>query len=92
MFRAFLEASDFYDKRHRVVFKAMLAVADEGGDVDPETTWAELDRTGQTVEAGGVGWAADLLCTVQTNTGMPNPLPIVQKFGAQGRVRTCFAR
>ena len=80
-----LIAKDFYHLRHRRIFKAMLAVAATGADVDPWSMWAEFERTGQTGNVGGVSWAADLMAEIPTNTGMASSLAIVQQLGAKRR-------
>ena len=76
---------DFYDEQHDRIFTAMLAVAATGAEVHPSSVWAEFERTGQTGNVGGNGWAADLIVKIRTNAGMADPLATVKRLGAKRR-------
>ncbi|MDD6416334.1 MAG: replicative DNA helicase [Lactobacillus porci] len=64
---AVLEATDFYDHANRIIYSAMLKLADEGQSIDPVTIQAELERRGQLDEIGDISYITDLLGATPTS-------------------------
>ncbi len=58
--RSRLQADDFYDERHRLLYRAMLAIADGGSTIDLLTLRAYLEQAGSFEEIGGLGYLVTL--------------------------------
>jgi hypothetical protein len=56
----------FYSERHRLLFRAMLALANRGGVIDPITLRDELTRQGDFERVGGMEYIAGLIDVVPT--------------------------
>ena len=56
----------FYQEGHRRLFRAMYAITERGGVIDPLTLADELERRGELVHAGGREYLAFLLDAVPT--------------------------
>ncbi len=56
----------FYREGHRRLFRAMYAITERGGVVDPLTAADELERRGELAQAGGREYLASLLDAVPT--------------------------
>lgn len=59
-----LVADAFYAERHRVIFRAMLKLADEDKHIDAITVVEELQRRGRLPDAGGRDYVSSLASTV----------------------------
>lgn len=57
---ATLKAEDFYDRRHGLIFAAMLALYDKGQPVDEITVTSRLADLGQLDSVGGAAFLAEL--------------------------------
>jgi replicative DNA helicase len=63
---ALLEEADFYRPAHRVIWRAILRLADRGEPTDPVTVLGELDHTGELAEVGGAPFLHTLTEAVPT--------------------------
>jgi len=61
-----LRPPDFYDKRHRAIFEALVLLDEKSQGVDPVTLLATLRATGKLLDAGGEGYVAELLGAVSS--------------------------
>lgn len=55
-----LEAKDFYQRRHQLIFSAMVALFDRGEAIDVVTLKAELERNNALENVGGIGYLVEL--------------------------------
>lgn len=55
-----LAAGDFYLERHRLLYRAMLDIQEEGVTIDLRTLQAELEQKGVLEQVGGVAYLASL--------------------------------
>lgn len=65
-----LTPADFYGEAHRVVFEAMVALADDNSPIDAVTVAERLERAGQLARAGGLGYLSTLM------DGLPRALNV----------------
>ena len=65
-----LTPADFYGEAHRVVFEAMVALADDNSPIDAVTVAGRLERAGQLARAGGLGYLSTLM------DGLPRALNV----------------
>jgi hypothetical protein len=63
---ALVEESDFYRPAHRVVWRAILRLADCGDPIDPVTVLGELQASGELEDIGGGPFLHTLLASVPT--------------------------
>jgi replicative DNA helicase len=63
---ALVEEADFYRPAHRVIWRAILHLADRGEPTDPVTVLGELDHTGELAEVGGGPFLHTLIEAVPT--------------------------
>jgi replicative DNA helicase len=61
-----VEEADFYRPAHRVVWRAINALADRGEPTDPITVLGELQHTGELDDVGGGPFLHTLLASVPT--------------------------
>jgi replicative DNA helicase len=61
-----VEEADFYRPAHRVVWRAINALADRGEPTDPITVLEELRRAGQLDDVGGAAFLHTLVASVPT--------------------------
>jgi replicative DNA helicase len=61
-----LSADDFYDKRHQIIFSAMLRLYEHNNPVDLLTLSDELKKKGELDNAGGAQYLTDLSNQVPT--------------------------
>lgn len=61
-----LEADDFYQKRHRVLFRGVVRLFENGTEVDVVTLSEDLKDRGKMEDAGGHGYLAEILDAVPT--------------------------
>lgn len=69
----------FYAERHRRLFRAMLAIAERGGVVDPLTLSEELQRKGELDAAGGKEYIGFLVDAVPTAANVEYHAQIVRE-------------
>lgn len=56
-----LDADDFFDPRHRVVFRAMRTLAAKGSRIDPPLVCSEVAKLGPLAGAVGIDFLSDLV-------------------------------
>lgn len=56
-----LEPLDFYEPAHHILYQAILSIYGAGNPVDSISLSAELRRTSNLAEAGGLGYIAELM-------------------------------
>jgi replicative DNA helicase len=61
-----VEEADFYRPAHRVIWRAINALADRGEPIDPITVLEELRRASQLDDVGGAAFLHTLLASVPT--------------------------
>lgn len=77
---ALLTASDFFADRHRVLFAAILALAQRGVTVNPVSLRDELLRDGQLERAGDLSYLADLIDETYTSAHLEPHAAIVRDY------------
>ena len=55
-----LDVDDFYDQRHKLIFKAMKKLSDELGRFDPALVVSELEKNNTLVQAGGLEYILEI--------------------------------
>ena len=55
-----LEAPDFYQRRHQLIFSAMVALFDRGEAIDVVTLKAELEKANGLEDVGGISYLVEL--------------------------------
>jgi replicative DNA helicase len=65
-----LDASDFYDSRHRRIFETMVDLVGRGEALDLLTLGNVLDSTGSMAMIGGRGMLAELLTTIASSSNI----------------------
>ena len=73
-----MKVQDFYDRRHQIIFTAMLNVYRNQMEIDFTTLIAELQIKNQLVEAGGAVYLSSLIDTVYTTANIADYIQIVQ--------------
>ena len=76
----------FYREGHRRLFRAMFAISERGGAVDPLTLADELDRRGELDAAGGREYLAFLLDAVPTVANVEYHARIVREKALMRRL------
>jgi replicative DNA helicase len=61
-----VEEADFYRPAHRVIWRAINALADRGEPTDPITVLGQLQHTGQLDDVGGAAFLHTLIASVPT--------------------------
>lgn len=69
--------NDFYDRRHQIIFSAMMSLYNESSAIDYTTLIAELQIKNQLSEAGGVLYLASLIDAVYTTANVEDYVSIV---------------
>ena len=75
---ALLDDSMFYREGHRRLFRAMKAIIERGGVVDPVTLKEEVDRRGEMEAVGGIEYLSYLLDVVPTAANLDYHAKIVR--------------
>lgn len=73
-----MKTQDFYDRRHQIIFTAMLNVYKNQMEIDFTTLIAELQIKNQLVEAGGAVYLSSLVDAVYTTANISDYVQIVQ--------------
>jgi replicative DNA helicase len=73
-----LDDSMFYREGHRRLFRAMRAIIERGGVVDPVTLKEEVERRGELEAAGGIEYLSYLLDVVPTAANIDYHAKIVR--------------
>ena len=69
--------SDFYDRRHQIIYKAMISLYNNDMQIDYTTLISELQMKNQLEEAGGVIYLASLIDSVYTTANIDDYINIV---------------
>ena len=72
------EADDFYDPRHKRIFKAMLELYEGDSAIDSLTTIEALRTKGQLEDAGGASYVSSLSDSVPTSANVEEYAKIVK--------------
>ena len=73
-----MKVQDFYDRRHQLIFTAMLNIYKNQMQIDFTTLIAELQIKNQLVEAGGAVYLSSLIDSVYTTANIQDYIQIVQ--------------
>ena len=73
-----MKVQDFYDRRHQIIFTAMLNIYKNQMQIDFTTLIAELQIKNQLVEAGGAVYLSSLIDAVYTTANISDYIQIVQ--------------
>jgi replicative DNA helicase len=76
----------FYAERHRRIFRAMVAIAERGGVVDPLTLSEELARRGELDASGGKDYVGFLVDVVPTAANIDYHAQIVREKALRRRL------
>jgi replicative DNA helicase len=74
----YLDDTTFYREAHRLLFRAMLGLAERGDVIDPVTLRDELARRGDLDRAGGMEYVATLVDVVPTAANVDYHAKIVR--------------
>src|SRR5215211_5989650 len=83
---AVLEEADFYRPAHRVIWRAMLHLADRGQPTDPVTVLGELDDRGELADVGGGPFLHTLVAAVPTVANASHYAQLVADTARRRRV------
>ncbi|HEO7850398.1 TPA: replicative DNA helicase [Streptococcus agalactiae] len=67
MVREFISPDDFYKYSHKVIFRAMITLADRNAAIDAATVRNILDDQGDLQNIGGLGYIVELVNSVPTS-------------------------
>lgn len=73
-----MKVQDFYDRRHQIIYTAMLNIYKNQMQIDFTTLIAELQIKNQLVEAGGAVYLSSLIDSVYTTANIADYIQIVQ--------------
>ena len=73
-----MSVQDFYDRRHQLIFLAMLNIYRQQMQIDFTTLIAELQNKNQLIEAGGAVYLSSLIDAVYTTANIADYIQIVQ--------------
>lgn len=73
-----MKVQDFYDRRHQILFTAMLNIYKSQMQIDFTTLIAELQIKNQLIEAGGAVYLSSLIDAVYTTANISDYIQIVQ--------------
>jgi hypothetical protein len=87
-----VEEADFYRPAHRVIWRAINALADRGEPTDPITVLEELRRAGQLDDVGGAAFLHTLLASVPTVSNAGHYARLVAEVAHTRRVHDLRTR
>ena len=61
-----VQADEFYERANRLVFQAMINIADRGAEIDPITLQDELKKNNQLEDIGGIAYVSELTLATPT--------------------------
>lgn len=70
MVREFISPDDFYKYSHKVIFRAMITLADRNDAIDAATVRNILDDQGDLQNIGGLGYIVELVNSVPTSANV----------------------
>ncbi len=65
--REYIDADDFYKHAHKIIFRAMVALADDNQAIDATTMRNYLANHGELEHIGGLGYLAEVINSVPTS-------------------------
>jgi len=86
--RRLLTVEAFAVARHRLIYKAMLRLADAGQAIDPVTLSEDLKARGELDDAGGMAYLGELLDAVPTAANLEHHARIVADRAARRRLHS----
>lgn len=86
--RRLLSVEAFAVARHRVIYRAMIRLADAGQAIDPVTLSEDLRARGELDDAGGMAYIAELLDAVPTAANLEYHARIVADRAARRRLHS----
>lgn len=75
----YLKPDDFYRPAHKILFKAMVSLADRGEAIDIVTVKSALESTDELGLIGGISYLAEIVNAVQTSSHAEHYAKIVAK-------------
>lgn len=78
---------DFYEPRHRAIYRAILAVEADGRTADPVSVTEHLDRAGRANETGGLAYIGRLVTETLSTAYVENHADIVRDHAQRRRLR-----
>lgn len=75
----YLKPDDFYRPAHKILFKAMVSLADRGEAIDIVTVKSSLENTDELGMVGGISYIAEVVNAVPTSTHAEHYAKIVAK-------------
>lgn len=75
----YLKPDDFYRPAHKILFKAMVSLADRGEAIDIVTVKSSLESTDELGMVGGISYIAEVVNAVPTSTHAEHYAKIVAK-------------
>jgi len=82
----FLHPEDFHDKRHRLIFAAMLKLSCQGEPIDSVTLTSSFHQDNRLNDIGGASYFADLMTVVPTAVSTPYYCRLVREASARRRL------
>lgn len=79
MVREFISPDDFYKYSHKVIFRAMITLADRNDAIDAATVRNILDDQGDLQNIGGLGYIVELVNSVPTSANAEFYVKIVSE-------------
>jgi len=73
-----LKYADFYDRKHQIIFQAMINIYRQEMQIDYNTLIAELESKNQLAEAGGAIYLASIIEAVYTTAYVDDYIKIIQ--------------
>jgi replicative DNA helicase len=86
MVRDRLVPEDFYAERHGHIYRASLALADQGQPIEMVTLHAQLERLGALSQSGGMDYVAELSAGAFTATSVKHYADIVYEHALKRRL------
>lgn len=81
-----LDATDFYERRHQVIYKAMMALHGRGEPIDVLTLCDSLSKTGYLEEVGGPAYLTELTNYVPTAANVLTYAKLVSEYSAKRKI------
>lgn len=75
----YLKPDDFYRPAHKILFKAMVSIADRGEAIDIVTVKSSLESTDEMGMVGGISYIAEVVNAVPTSSHAEHYAKIVAK-------------
>lgn len=83
---ALIRPDDFYHRANRLIYEAIIALADRNDDIDLLTLTHELQAAGNLEQAGGAGYVSSLTSKVPSSANVEYYARIVQEASTRRRL------